>query len=151
MFYRYEHYMSISHMALIVAMEHNSCTSVCRVHRRMLFISTFLLHQLYPTCLVLLIWLVSEIEDKWLFSCCFVGCCFQDLFNITFLCNCRQAFFFIRLVNIHSVELKRPQLGKKVYFILSDRVDTYDRWPVDCSLWLRKSQIAYIYIYIYVV
>ena len=23
MFYRYEHYMSVSHMALIVAMEHN--------------------------------------------------------------------------------------------------------------------------------
>ena len=34
-----------------------------------------------PTSLVCLTWMVLEIGGRWLYSCCFVGCCFQDLIN----------------------------------------------------------------------
>ena len=48
--------------------------------------SSLLLHQ-YPTSLVYLTWVLSEIESKWLYSCCFVGCCFQDMFKIACYLN----------------------------------------------------------------
>ena len=35
-----------------------------------------------PACLVRLIWMVFKIGVRLLYSCCFVGCCLQDLFNI---------------------------------------------------------------------
>ena len=35
-----------------------------------------------PACLVHLTWIVSEMGGKWLYKCCFVGCCLQDLFKI---------------------------------------------------------------------
>ena len=35
-----------------------------------------------PACLVRLILIVFVIGVKWPYSCCFVGCCLQDLFNI---------------------------------------------------------------------
>ena len=41
-----------------------------------------LLFQQYPTYLNHLIWMVLEMGGEWPYSCCFVGCCFQDLFNI---------------------------------------------------------------------
>ena len=38
--------------------------------------------------------MVLEKWGKWPYSCCFVGCCFQDLFNIacSILCSSHQAF-----------------------------------------------------------
>ena len=44
--------------------------------------SLSLLFQQYSACLVRLIWIVFEMGGKRLYSCCFVGCCLQDLFNI---------------------------------------------------------------------
>ena len=44
--------------------------------------SSFLLLQQCPACLVRLTWIVFVMGGRWLFSCCFVGCCLQDLFNI---------------------------------------------------------------------
>ena len=35
-----------------------------------------------PACLVFLTWIVFVMGRKWPYSCCFVGCCLQDLFNI---------------------------------------------------------------------
>ena len=40
--------------------------------------SSILLQQ----CLVRLTWIVFVMDGKWLYSCCFVGCCHQDLFSI---------------------------------------------------------------------
>ena len=44
-------------------------------------------------CLVHLTWIVF-MGGRWPYSCCFVECCFQDLFKqlAAFLCNCRQTF-----------------------------------------------------------
>ena len=64
------------------------------VHRRRLLMSSFLLFQQCPACLVRLIWMVLEMGVRWPCSCCFVECCFQNLFNIAriLLLHSRQAF-----------------------------------------------------------
>ena len=52
------------------------------VHLRMSLMSLSLLHLQCPTCLI---WMVCVMGGKWPYSCCFVGCCFQELFKIA--CN----------------------------------------------------------------
>ena len=52
------------------------------VHRSTSLMSSSLLVQQCPACLVRLTWIVSVIGGRWLYSWCFVGCCRQDLFNI---------------------------------------------------------------------
>ena len=52
------------------------------VHRSTLLMSSSLLLQQYPACLVRLTWIVFVMEGRWLYSWCFVGFCRQDLFNI---------------------------------------------------------------------
>ena len=52
------------------------------VHRRTSLISLSLLLQQCPACLVRLTWIVFVMGGRWPYSCCFVGCCLQDLFNI---------------------------------------------------------------------
>ena len=44
---------------------------------------SFLLQQC-PTCLVHLTWIFFVRGGKWPYSCCFVVCCLQDLFNIAY-------------------------------------------------------------------
>ena len=44
--------------------------------------SSSLLLQQCPACLVCLTWIVFVMGGRWPYSCCFVGCCPQDLFNI---------------------------------------------------------------------
>ena len=52
------------------------------VHRSTSLMSSSLLLQQCPACLVRLTWIVFVMGGKWPYSCCFVGCCLQDLFNI---------------------------------------------------------------------
>ena len=61
------------------------------------------------------------------YSCCFVGCYLQDLFNIvrSILLQLPSSFFFIRLVSVHIAVSTRPLLGKKMHFILSVRSDLH--------------------------
>ena len=54
------------------------------VHTSTSLMSSSLLLQQCPACLVYLIWIVFVIGGRWPYSWCFVGCCLQDLFNITF-------------------------------------------------------------------
>ena len=59
-------------------------TLICpfvRIHRRKSLMSLSLVSLQYPVCLVNLIWMVCEIRGKWPYSCCYVRCCFQDLFQ----------------------------------------------------------------------
>ena len=53
-----------------------------RVHRSKSLMSSSLLLQQCPACLVHLTWIVFVIGGRWPYSWCFVGCCRQDLFNI---------------------------------------------------------------------
>ena len=52
------------------------------VHRSTSLISLSLLLQQCPACLVRLTLIVIMMGDRWPYSCCFVGCYLQDLFNI---------------------------------------------------------------------
>ena len=58
-------------------------THLCEgVKRSMSLMSSSLLLQQCPSCLVHLTSIVFVMGGKWLYSCCFVGCYLQDLFNI---------------------------------------------------------------------
>ena len=52
------------------------------VHRSTSLMSSSLLLQLCPACLVRLTCIVFVMGGKWPYSWCLVGCCRQDLFNI---------------------------------------------------------------------
>ena len=51
------------------------------VHRSMSLKSLSPLLQQCPACLVRLIFIVFVMSGRWPYSCCFVGCCHQDLFK----------------------------------------------------------------------
>ena len=76
-----------------------------RVHRRTLFMNSSLLLQQDPVCLVCLSWMVLEMGSKWSYSCCFVGCCFQDLFKTAhnILVYFPSSIFSMNFVSIHVV------------------------------------------------
>ena len=76
-----------------------------QVHWKISFMNSFLLLQQCPACLVHHIWMVSEMGGRWPYSCHFVGCCFQDLFNIacSILVQFPSSFFSIHLVSIYVV------------------------------------------------
>ena len=52
------------------------------VLKRTLLMRLSLLLQQWFACLFLLIWMVCKMENRWPYSSCFEGCCFQDLFKI---------------------------------------------------------------------
>ena len=55
------------------------------VHKSTSLMSSSLLLQQCPACLVRLTWIVLVIGGRWPYSWCLVGCCRQDLFKIA--CN----------------------------------------------------------------
>ena len=55
------------------------------IHRSTSLMSSSLLLQQWPACLVRLTWIVFMMGGRWPYSWCLVGCCRQDLFNIA--CN----------------------------------------------------------------
>ena len=67
------------------------------VHRSTSLMSSSLLFQQCPVCLVRLIWIVFLMGGKWPYSCCFVGCCLPGLFNIasSILVSLPSSFFFL--------------------------------------------------------
>ena len=52
------------------------------VHRSTSLMSSSLLFQQCPTCLVRLTWIDFMMGGRWPYSWCFVRCCHQNLFNI---------------------------------------------------------------------
>ena len=52
------------------------------VHKSSSLMSSYLLLQQCPACLVCLTWIVFVIGGRWPYSWCLVGCCRQDLFKI---------------------------------------------------------------------
>ena len=52
------------------------------VYRSTPLMSSSLLLQQCLACLARLTWIVFVMSGRWPYSCCFVECCLQDLFNI---------------------------------------------------------------------
>ena len=67
--------------------------------------SSSLLLQQCPACLVCLTCIVFVMGGRWPYSCSFVGCCLQDLFNIvrSILVKLLSSFFSSRLFSVHVV------------------------------------------------
>ena len=91
--------------------------------------SSFLLFQQCTVCLVHLIWMILEMGGRWPYSRCFVGCYFQNLFNIA-CCIFEQllsSFFSILFVSFHIVQpynkMDSTTAREKLCFILSNRSD----------------------------
>ena len=75
------------------------------VHKSTSLMSSSLLLQQCPACLVRLTWIVFVIGGRWPYSWCLVGCCRQDLFKITrsILVQLPSSFFSSRFVRVHVV------------------------------------------------
>ena len=99
------------------------------VHRSTSLMSSSLLLQQCPTCLVRLTLVVFAMGGRWPFSWCFVGCCLPDLFNIarSILVLLPSSFFSSRLVSVHVVHsyssIETTAAWKKLRFILLVRSD----------------------------
>ena len=63
-----------------VSTDHRIVTAKIRLSTSLM--SSSLLLQQCPACLICLILIVFLMGGKWPYSCCFVGCYHQDLFNI---------------------------------------------------------------------
>ena len=65
--------------------------------------SSSLLLMQCPACLVRLTLIVFVMGGRWPYSCCFVGCCLQDLFNVgcSILVLLPSSFFSSRFVSVH--------------------------------------------------
>ena len=91
----------------------------------MWLLSSSPLLQRCPACLVRLTW----IGGRWLYGCCFLGYCLQDLFNIarSILVKLPSSLLSIRLVNVHLMHpyssIDTTAALKKLHFILSVRSD----------------------------
>ena len=85
--------------------------------------SSSVLLQQCPACLVRPTLIVFVIGGKWPYSWCFLGCCLQDLFKIAFMCCYRQAFSsYAHVVHPYS-SIDTTAAWKKLRFILSVRSD----------------------------
>ena len=79
--------------------------------------SSSLLLQQCPACLVCLTWIVFVMGGRWPYSWCFVGCCRQDLFNIArykiYIC---KYWFYIYIYIYIYIKLLRTNID-----LLSER------------------------------
>ena len=95
------------------------------VHKSTSLMSSSLLLQQCPACLVRLTWIVFVIGGRWSYSWCLVGCCRQDLFEIarSILVQLPSSFFSSRFVSVHVVHpyssIDVTAAWKKLRFILS--------------------------------
>ena len=85
------------------------------VHWSTLLMSSSLLLQQCPACLVRLTWIVFVMGGKWPYRWCFVGFCCQDLFNIArnILVYLLSNFFsscFVSLQVVHPYKCIIPAL-----------------------------------------
>ena len=100
------HPLSVQIYCREVLAEHPTLACACeRVHRSTSLMSSFLLLQQCLACLARLVWMVFELSVRCPYSCCFVGCCLQDLFNTagSILVQLLSSFLYVRLVSVHAV------------------------------------------------
>ena len=99
------------------------------VHRSTSLMSSSLLLQQCPECVVRLTWIVFVMGGRWPYSWCFSGCCLQDLYNIarSIFVYLPSGFFFSRFVSVQVVHpyssIDTTTAWKKLSFILSVRSD----------------------------
>ena len=87
---------------------------------KMSLTSSSLLLQQCLTCLACLTWMVCETGDKWLYSCCFVGCCFQDLFKTPYPCvgSIYKSFIFVNWWCVYVSNLLNQKISLKALWVI---------------------------------
>ena len=104
-----------------------------------------------PSCLVHLIWIILEMGGRWPYSCSFVGCCFQDLFNMAYsiLVQLPSSLFFMLFVRVYVLHpycsMNTTTDSKKLRFISSDRSDfhmTYSQSIAD-DIFARRVLMSF--------
>ena len=124
-------YILYRHRAVVWGFSWSSClsSSMWRGPQELSLMSSSLHLQPCPACLVRLTWIVFVIGGRWPYSCCFVGCCLQDLSNIarSILVYLPSSFFSICLVSVHVMHpysiINMTASWKKLLFIISVRSD----------------------------
>ena len=84
------------------------------VHKSTSLMSSSLLLQQCPACLVRLTWIVFVIGGRWPYSWCLVGCCRQDLFKIAR----RTIHTHIHAESIQHNKDERRHFFRKIYHSL---------------------------------
>ena len=120
------------------------------VHWSISLMSSSLLLQQCPACLVRLTCIVFVMRSKWSYSWCLAGCCRQDLFNIALniLEQLSSSFFFSRLVSVQVVHpyssIDTTAAWKKLRFILSVRLNNSIwtiKWTRTCTTTLARVEL----------
>ena len=99
------------------------------VHRSTSLMSSSLILQQCPACLVRLTWIVFVMGGRWPNRWCLVGCCRQDLFKIarSIIVKLPSSFFSSCVVRVQVVHpyssIDTTTASKKLRFILSIRSD----------------------------
>ena len=112
------------------------------VHGSTSLMSSSLLLQQCPACLVRLTWIVFVMGSSWSYCWCLVGCCHQDLFNIirNILVKLPSSFFYSRLVSVQVVHpysiIDMIAACKKLRFILSVRSDFH---MIKAIVWIFQA------------
>ena len=95
------------------------------VHRSTSLMSSFLLLQQCPACLVRLTWIVFVMGGRWLYSWCLLGVAARtySILLSTFLCNCRLDSSPAVFLASKWCSIDTTAAWKKLRFILSVRFD----------------------------
>ena len=107
---------------------------------------------------ILLTWMICEMGDKWLYDCCFVVCCFQDLFKIT--CSIFVYFpshffskHFVKVQGVLPSNSSDTGTVLKNSFFVRDQISLWSiflmhiYWHLfDIAIWV--SEMVYLYLII---
>ena len=122
-------------------------------HRSKSLMSSSLLLQQCPACLVHLTWIVFVMGGRWSYSWCLVGCCRKDLFNVArnILVLLPSSFFSSRLVSVQKVHpygsINTTAVWKKLHFILSVRSDFHmiDSLSIAVHAFVSRVSMSFVW------
>ena len=121
------------------------------VYRSTSLMSSSLLLQQCPTCLVNLTWIVFVMGGRWLYRWCLVGCCRQDLFKIArnILVYLPSSFFSSCFVSVQVVHpyssIYMTAAWKNLRFILSVRSDFHmiDSLSIAVHAFVSRQSVSF--------
>ena len=118
------------------------------VHRSISLMSSSLLLQQSPACLVSLTRIIFVMGGMWPYSWWLVGCCHQDLINIihTIILLLPSSFFSSRFVSVQVVHpyssIDTTAAWKKLRFILSITFDFHMRDSLSIAVHAFVSRVS---------
>ena len=126
------------------------------VHMSTSLMSSSLLSQQCPACLVRLTWIIFVMGGRWPYSWCLVGCCCQDLFNIVrkkkkLLLATKQKIHTHTHTHTHThiyvytQNLRTRRICRKINFTAVNRFEFSFPYPRPVAIDWLKSQSALLF------